>query len=70
MEGNTRLKVLAWCDTILDKQSSYLKKAIWKIQCVKADIGVARLKIRQERKKKNDSDQRKRNGITQSDTVH
>ena len=66
----TRLKVLDWCDSVLDSQLDNLQKVIWQLKKGKAAVSVARLKMKQERKEKDDSDSRKRSCIARRDTVH
>ena len=67
----TRLKILNWCDRILDSQLDHLQKVIWQIKKGKAQVSVARLKMKMERKEKDVyCDPGKASGVTKSNTLH
>lgn len=68
--NDIKLKLLDWCDSLLDSQLSNLKKTIWEIKKGKASLNAARLKIKQERENENDSNSRETSCTTNRDCLH
>ena len=70
MNQETKLKLLNWCDKLARSQIKNLERAIWELNKQLAAINVARLKMKEERKKEDDSNQRKGSAVTKSDSIH